>query len=360
MIIDATAGPSVVLVSGADEAFAVGLAALGSSVIRHRPEGRRLDFYVFDAGLSLKTRERLEASWAADDTAVHWLRLSTAVLNSCGLHFHASKRSSCVLLVLDLLMPDDVKRLLYLDADTLVLSDLSPLWDADLDGHALAAVQDTMLHHLQDSYVPEEIDGSVPLPNFNAGVALIDLDRWRSDAVCQRTRDLLQRHHGRLSSIDQQALNWALIGCWKPLPLVWNRMTHVLAIPSHHCTCFDQREFDIALRRPRIVHFSGTSKPWHARCRDNRTSDFIDQMQHTAWAPWQPPQRGILEGVVDNLIREPHRRYRFIRRGLRLSKRGGLLKGPWYRSAGRVALQYPWSLLTFSIASVANRIRRLI
>lgn len=355
----ATAESPVVIVAGADEAFAVGLAALGSSVIRHRPRGRRLDLYIVDAGIAWKTRERLAASWAADDTRVHWLRLDRAILERCGLHVHGARQASCIRLVLDLLMPSDVHRLLCLDADTLALSDLTPLWDVDLEGHALAAVQDTMIHHIQsDSYVPEEIDRSDPLPNFNAGVALIDLDRWRSEGVCQTARDLVQRHHDRIWGIDQQSLNWALVGRWKRLPLVWNRMSHVLAIPSYRCTCFSRQEFEDALRHPRIAHFAGTPKPWHAGCRDDRTADFIAAMQHTAWAPWQPPQRRVAERIADTLWRQPHRQYRFVRRGLRLAERERLPKGPWYRSAGRVALRYPWFVLILSIRSVVNRLQR--
>jgi lipopolysaccharide biosynthesis glycosyltransferase len=344
---------------GADEAFAIGLAALGSSVVSHC-RGRPLVLYIVDAGISAGTRERLRASWPSDDTTVHWLRLDAGLLERAGIIDQPpSRRPATVPLLLDLLLPDEVERALYLDADALVLSDLTPLWDVDLGGYATAAVQDTMIPYVQnESYVPEEIDTSRPLPYFNSGVLLVDMHRWRQENFFERARDFLRRHHHRVWSADQQVLNWTVAGRWQRMPLSWNRMSHILDIPSWRCTCFEQGEFEEAVQNPRIAHFAGPSKPWQRGCRDDRLRDFVNQMQKTAWAPWTPPRRGVTDAIADSLWREPHFRYRFVRRGLRVAERGGLPKGPWYRSAAGIALRSPWSVLTFPAVALAGRVRR--
>jgi lipopolysaccharide biosynthesis glycosyltransferase len=343
------------VVAGADEHFGLGLAALGSSVIRHRPAGLSLEFYAIDAGLTESTRTKLTDSWRGDDVTVHWIRLDAGTLARANVSA-PGRQAATIPLLLDHLLPADIGRVLFLDADTLVLADLRPLWEADLAGQPLAAVQDTMIHFIQsDSFVPDHIDRSQRSPCFNSGVLLIDLERWRRDGLFTRARELRRTWAHRMWSTDQQPLNWALCNRWTRVPLAWNRMTHILDIPSHRCTPFDADEFDDAVRHPRIAHFAGTSKPWRARCRDDQSAAFAAEIQRTSWAGWAPPRAGFAETLADAAWREPHRRYQFIRRGLRTARKEDLPRWPWYRSAAGVALSRPWSLATFAITRALTR-----
>ena len=70
-------------------------------------------------------------------------------------------------------------RILYLDADMLALTDLTPLWETDLHGCAAAVVQDYFLG-------TEKRWERLGLPHpeyFNAGMMLMDLDRWRKEKL---------------------------------------------------------------------------------------------------------------------------------------------------------------------------------
>jgi lipopolysaccharide biosynthesis glycosyltransferase len=344
------------VVAGADEAFALGLAALGRSIIRHRPADRALDFYVVDAGLSTDTRARLTRSWQSDGVTVHWVLLDRSTLAEAGVDVPGSP-ASAIALTIDRLLPEHVRRVLYLDADMLVVKNLAPVWDAELGGMPLAAVQDTMIHFIQsDSFAPESIDPQGRSPYFNAGMLLIDLESWRREGLFERARELRRRWAHRMWGIDQQPLNWALECRWTRLPLAWNRMTHILDIPSHRCTPFDAAEFDEAIRDPRIVHFSGGSKPWRTRCRDDHAADFVRELQDTAWAGWAPPRASPAAALVDAAWREPHRRYQFVRRGLHAARKEHLPRWPWYLSAARVQLARPWSLGTFVVSRVLTRL----
>jgi lipopolysaccharide biosynthesis glycosyltransferase len=347
--------PCAVL-AGADEAFALGLAALGRSVIRHRPAGRALEFYAVDAGLSPDTRARLARSWHGDDVTIHWVPLDREAITKAGIEVSRSP-ATVISLMIERLLPSHVRRVLYLDADMLVLKDLGPLWNTEMGGMPLAAVQDSMIHFIQsDSFAPASINPAARSPYFNAGMLLIDLEMWRREALFERARELRRQWAHRMWGIDQQPLNWALEQRWTRLPLAWNRMTHILDIPSHRCTPFDALEFEEALRQPRIVHFAGGAKPWRARCRDDHAADFIHELQDTAWAGWAPPRATPAAALVDSAWREPHRRYQFVRRGLRIASKEGLPRWPWYLSAARVELTRPWSLGTFAVTRVLTRL----
>ncbi|KAK7443527.1 hypothetical protein VKT23_015700 [Stygiomarasmius scandens] len=72
---------------------------------------------------------------------------------------------------LDLHNAPPVERVLYLDADLLVRSNLEPLWQTDLRGRPLAAIPD--VGH------PMGYDGIDRKAYFNAGAMLMDLAKIR-------------------------------------------------------------------------------------------------------------------------------------------------------------------------------------
>lgn len=324
-------------------------------MIQHRPRGRQLELVVFDAGIMPATRSRLEASWRDDGVTIRWIPLDEASLTRCGLGFMAWAGGGNASMVLDLLL-EEAGRILVLDADTLIVSDLTPLWETDLGSHSLAAVRDTLIPRIRDNHLPAELKALGPLPHFNAGVLLIDLPRWRREEIGPKARDFQRRFRDELWSIDQQALNWAVAGRWTPLSLSWNRMTHLLDLPAHSGTTFGRDELLEAIQKPRIVHFAGEDKPWNAACPDDRTPDFVAQMQRTAWAPWSPPRRGLRELLRDECVRRPDQRIQVVRRGLRLARREHLPKWPWYRSLFGIGLRYPASILSFPLLETRRRL----
>ena len=74
-----------------------------------------------------------------------------------------------------------------------MLGNLSALWKTDLDGKVLGAVEDTLSPRLERR--DPELD-KVPrvARYFNAGVLLIDLERWRKEYVTERALHYLEMH----------------------------------------------------------------------------------------------------------------------------------------------------------------------
>lgn len=350
------------VVAAADEGFAVGLAALVASVVEHRPSGPPLALYLFDSGLSPQSRMRLSTAFSSHEVSIFWRTLDKSLLIRCGISRPRRRVASYAPLVLDVLLPQQIDRVLFLDADTLILSDLTPLWETPLAGKLLGAVQDTMIHRLRNDYLPYEFSSAACMPVFNSGVMLVDLAKWRQEAVCTRTRYVAKRFGDRSWSVDQQVLNFVLAGRWHPLSLLWNRMTHMLDIPSYRCTPFGRVEFELALQSPRIIHFAGKQKPWLVGCRDDRLPEFFRQIDRTPWAAWRPERPTRPDQILEACIRYPHRRYSFVRRGLRVARQEKLATWPWWLSAASIALRFPWSPITFAVrllraAYVRRRLR---
>ena len=194
------------------------------------------------------------------------------------------------------LLPD-VERVLYLDADTLAMSALAPLWQTELAGAYVAAV--TNVWEPWNSDHPQRLGVQ---RYFNSGVLLLDLERMRADGC---TAALLETARSeRVLWPDQDALNLVLGARSVELHPRWNVMNSVLAFPQA-VDAFGAERVAEARRSPGIRHFEGPSlnKPWHILFDQPGRDDYL---RHRAATPWAKVRR---TGVTPrNLVRRALRR----------------------------------------------------
>lgn len=155
------------------------------------------------------------------------------------------------------LVPQDLQKLLYIDIDTLVVGDLSPLFQLDLGELAIGAVQDVEMHLRTDLGLTNTED------YFNSGVLLINLPQWRKQHVTERACDLILRYPEKVRGwVDQDALNLLFQGVWFRLDWRYNVMNGYIPYD------LPQRQYKQFLSDKVIIHFTGTPKPWHWACEN--------------------------------------------------------------------------------------------
>jgi lipopolysaccharide biosynthesis glycosyltransferase len=157
------------------------------------------------------------------------------------------------------------RRLLYLDADTLVLHDVAPLCTVELsDRRIVGAVQSRGIPTLGSpggvlDWSRRGLDRNAPF--FNSGVLLIDSERWLANDVSARVVAELEHMPDTATYADQGTLNALLANRWTRLPWSWNyevvRTTRrrVGPVPIG-------RWSSLRLRRAGIVHYFADVKPW--------------------------------------------------------------------------------------------------
>src|SRR5262249_6196486 len=130
---------------------------------------------------------------------------------------------------------------LYLDADTLVVDDLAPLFTHGLDGRYVAAVANVLEPQFADR--PQKLGLPAGQPYFNSGVLLLNLAAMRADHCterilhCARTEPLLWP--------DQDALNLVLGARSVMVHPRWNCMNSLYLFPQAR-DVFGAREVDEA------------------------------------------------------------------------------------------------------------------
>ncbi|MBQ9728988.1 MAG: glycosyltransferase family 8 protein [Clostridia bacterium] len=137
----------------------------------------------------------------------------------------------------------------YLDCDTVVLGDLSELYNYDLGNHLIggAPCEGVNSFDVYKRYV-REVDGLDPDYFFNAGVLIMNLKGFRDEDFYGQFADLLKKYKFTVIQ-DEDYLNVLCKGRVLRLPRAWNKSP---VAP------------DVLPREDlRIVHYLMTWKPWH-------------------------------------------------------------------------------------------------
>ena len=150
-------------------------------------------------------------------------------------------RAACYRLILPKLLPD-VDLCLYIDSDTLIVDDITPVWDTDMEGYLLAGVFDD-ISPVRAQTVGDHIQGIHTY--VNSGVLLMNLALMRE----RKIQEKLLGELGNYLVVDQDLLNVVCYGAIRLLPSDYN------CIPGVHCDS------------PKIIHFLMRDylRPWKNR-----------------------------------------------------------------------------------------------
>ena len=140
------------------------------------------------------------------------------------------------------------EKVLYLDCDITVLGDVTELYNTQIHGYYVGAVQEEVMQTFEvfGNYV-EKADGINRKNYFNAGILLINCRRWRNKLIAERFVDLLNRYKFRVVQ-DEDYLNVLCKDNIKWLPLGWNKT-------SYKNEAFDDKDL-------KIIHWKINWRPW--------------------------------------------------------------------------------------------------
>ena len=209
--------------------------------------------YLLYSSLSATANRKLEELVLAHGGIYHGIKVNSSVFEKANTNDYISKEAYFRLLSADIL-PKEISRILWLDADILVRKPLDDLYEIDLEGYWAAACSygpsmlPTMIRHA------ETLKLSNPGGYFNTGVMLYDLDACRKADVSSKSLALLTGDRF-FKFVDQDLANIVFEGHVKIVDYrIWNSMSHCIA---------NKEDLDYAKDNAAVIHFPGRAKPWH-------------------------------------------------------------------------------------------------
>ena len=214
---------------------------------------------------------------------VTFRRLDASVVANLKKWFERS-RAIYYRLLIGSLLPESVKRVIYLDCDMLICGSISELWCQPLGTAIVAAVSDP-------GFTQHAVLGlEASAPYFNSGMLLIDLERWRAEQIGELAFQFAESNSERITFPDQCALNWVLKGRWLELPSQWNVQSSMLGRFRNGLFIYP-RHLQSNARGARIIHFSGAGRPWHYLDEHPFKQQYQDFKSRTPWAGDPFPDR---------------------------------------------------------------------
>jgi lipopolysaccharide biosynthesis glycosyltransferase len=299
----------IVVVLAADNNYAMPLAVTIRSVIENLKGKCNIIFYVIDGGITDINKQKILKSLSPEKCEVRFIQISDALIeeiaeahkpmDSEGINTKAEYVSiaSFYRLLIPELIPEHFKKVIYLDCDLAIEGNLEELWQADLGDNYVLAVRDTWIPSISSptgklNYQELGIDSDAPY--FNAGVLVIDLEKWRADRFSTKAIEYFSKNLEHIGWYDQGLLNALLIGQWGQLDPRWNfNATSYYDYDSggylswENSKSFLARDaYDRLITFPYIVHFVSNKKPWTSR-HCPRKQAFFKYVDLTEWSGWR-------------------------------------------------------------------------
>lgn len=161
----------------------------------------------------------------------------------------------------------DVDKLLYLDADSLILGSFKSLWEMDLEDNYIGAVEDLFSIDI----IKESIGMNSSQGYINAGFLLINLKKWRESNIEEKFLDFQRITQDKFIFHDQGIINGVCkdnILYLHPkynLISIFHGIEYEKVIKLGGLTgYYDKETIEEAQKNPVFVHFSGgdLNRPW--------------------------------------------------------------------------------------------------
>ncbi|MGI4750512.1 MAG: glycosyltransferase family 8 protein [Janthinobacterium lividum] len=180
------------------------------------------------------------------DSSYNLEELNTPYLRSTGWTVATYYR-----LFFPFLIDPNIKQLLYIDTDVIVLGDLAELYQIDITPYAVGAVPDIAMFRNDDPRI-------VPLgvkkeDYFNAGILIINTENWKSQNIFEKTFSFIKENEELVKFPDQDALNHVLNDNYYKLSNRYNFTWDDISI--------ELSKKEILKSNIIILHYTGI-KPW--------------------------------------------------------------------------------------------------
>ena len=222
------------------------LAVTLVSILKHANKKDSYKFFILDSNISEFSKKKLTEIKSDINFNIEFLKINIDLFKKAPIVQHFKIET-----YFRLCLPSicSVKKLLYIDVDTIVLKNLAELYNIDLKDYYAAAVEDFV-------FKINRYDKLSVTKYFNAGVLLLNLDKIREDNLEEQFFDVINNHPELITCVDQCVLNH-----------VFNENILFLEDKFNFQHHYDIKNIQKIYKKTKnnimILHFVTSAKPWN-------------------------------------------------------------------------------------------------
>lgn len=270
-----------------DNNYVQHLSATICSILENVGKNENLCFTVIYNSLNRKSKNTLNNLVKRYKSKIIFIRLDSLDLVGANLEGHISEATYYRIMIPEL-FPENIKKVIYLDSDILVRKDIMELWDTEIGDSVIGAIK------LNEYNGYDKIDIPKDAPYFNAGVLVINLDKWREEQITRKAFEYIKRHPEKLIAHDQSILNYLLYDKWHQVDYKWNVRTQIFSLDYLNAGFDNFESFEEVKEDPSIVHFTTASKPWHYLNNHPFKKEYFYYLDKTGYEYEKYPERKLL------------------------------------------------------------------
>lgn len=317
------------VIYSSDDNYARHVGIAITSLYDHNQDMEALTVYLIDDGISEENHQKLDRVAEKYGRKIHYIpfepyKKQLTLNNKWELPISAYAR-----LFVAEMVPREVERLLYLDCDTIICDSLKALWETDMEGKTIAAVEDVASCVFQP-----ETDTPEPYRYICSGVILIDMKKWRSIDALKKMLDYLDGRQGQVRHHDQTILNGVFWNDCKILHPRYDALTPTFLMSYENLRAYfklwdkyySKQEIRESVKDPAIIHYTSANigRPWENKAHP-KAKIYQKYWENSAWkdAPW-----GTFRPTYNAVQRRTYWLYQHLPVGLIrcLSRSGGKVR----------------------------------
>lgn len=176
------------------------------------------------------------------------------------------------------ILPESVRRVIYLDPDTLIINSIRPLWTLDLKGNVFAAAVHAGLTNISEGI--NNIRLGINHGYFNSGIMVIDVEQARQKIQLADIYETIDQYGSRLLLPDQDVMNYLYGDITLEIPEeIWNYDTR--QSPTYLARSLGEHTVHWLAENTVILHFCGKPKPWDTKSSNRFTLLYAHYQQLT-------------------------------------------------------------------------------
>lgn len=186
------------------------------------------------------------------------------------------------------LLPEYLDKILYLDCDTIITTNIEELYNQDVDNCVLKGVKDCIGKQYKVNIGLNEDDIYI-----NAGVLLLNLNKLRNIDVNLEISNFIKKYTNLISYADQDILNGIFKDKMMPIKPNYNVMTIDCVYKYKDIIClrrptffYTQDEMKDAVQNPYIIHYTTNMRiirPWYLNSNHPYKDEFLKYYEISLW-----------------------------------------------------------------------------
>jgi len=272
----------ITIVAAADNKYVKHMGVMIQSLIFNTRSLCRLQFLIIDGGITEENKKKLElliSSYSIVELNILVPEISG--IKNLRTDKHISEAAYLRLLIPQIIGSNEIEKVIYLDSDLIVNKDIKNLWDVELSGYALAAVQTLNFNR------HKQLNMDKGVKYFNSGVLCINLTKWRKENLSKRIIKFINENRTKVIYHDQDGMNAILYNDWIELDPSWNLTSQLLYLGK-----YSKDEL------PNIIHYTEASKPWQLLNNHPFKKEYEKYLAMTPWKDDIPPENAIIHKLL--------------------------------------------------------------